>query len=77
MKHKVDYKSKYFIIMDDERIDPDYDYIIEEMKDEHITDTFLERHVDACSHYGIPAYSGNDQALLDRIEKISTARIGK
>ncbi len=72
-KVAVSYKSKHFIIMDEDTVDQeegedidlyvDVDKVIE-------SDTILLNHVIDCNYYGIPAYIGDDQELKYRIEKI-------
>jgi hypothetical protein len=65
---KVDYKGKYFILQD-EAFD-DMDYVIGEIKDEDITDAFLELHIETCIYYGIPPYCGKNQELHKRIDDL-------
>lgn len=67
MKYLNDYKGKHFVLSDD---DDDMFGSIGIMEEKELTDAFLISHVDACSHYGIPAYIGKDKTLQDRIDKI-------
>ena len=58
----IDYKGKYSIIVDDDRID-DMDYVIGEISKEDAIKEVKER-LEASDYYGIPAYIGSDKDLL-------------
>lgn len=67
----IDYKGKYFILIDEDYKDEfGIDLGKDDIKEEEITDEFLKNHCSQCDYYGIPAYIGNDQKLKDRITKI-------
>lgn len=73
MLDQIDYKGKWFILQDKDRFDEDgygMDYSIGEIDIDDISDEFLEDHVENCMYYGIPAYLGNNEELLDRIKII-------
>ena len=72
MKYKLsDYKGgKYYIIQDE--IDPNnpYDFEVGEIDEKELTDDFLKNHVENARYYGIPAYYGKNEKLIERIEML-------
>lgn len=65
---KSDYKGKWFVLCDS--VDPE-DFEIGEIREDEITDGFLQAHVEASRYYGIPAYNGNDEKLKRRINSVN------
>jgi hypothetical protein len=67
---KLDYKGKHFILQDAD-IELDFmDDEIGEVDSEHLTQDFIESHVDCCMYYGIPAYYGKDKELNKLINDV-------
>jgi len=64
-----DYKGKWFILMDKDKMD-EFDNERKEINVDYVTKDGLTEHVGNCLHYGIPAYVGNNKELNDRIEII-------
>jgi len=60
-----DYKGKWFILQD-ENIPANFTR--KEINTEYVMNEGLMEHVENCLYYGIPAYIGQDQELLDKIE---------
>ena len=65
MKYLNDYKSKHFVLADE---DDEMFGSVGTIEDDDITDTFLKDHIEACMYYGIPSYTGSDGVLRERIE---------
>lgn len=68
----IDYKGKWFILCDDDRVD-ELDYEMQHIDTEHVCGDGLESHVRNCLYYGIPDYIGSNQELHTKIAKIKAA----
>lgn len=68
-KVAISYKGKHFIIQDEPE---EFDYVLEYIDVDAIiaSDRLLENHISDCIYYGIPAYTGKDKVLHERIDKI-------
>lgn len=62
----IDYKGKYFTWQDEDLLTPE-DLVIAELDTSSLTDEAVYTHVDSCVYYGIPAYTGVDTELNNRV----------
>ncbi len=69
----TDYKGKHFVLQDDNLVDPAFEYVIDYINVDMIinNDKALKEHIADCIYYGIPAYSGNNKELNDKIARLS------
>lgn len=63
----VDYKGKYDIGIDDDRID-DMDIVVGEIVVEDFINELPDRK-EACQYYGIPVYIGKNKKILEALTK--------
>ncbi len=66
-KVAVDYKDKYFTIMDENLVDDEWDEVIYHID---VGKVNLVEHVHACLHYGISSYYGKDKKFIKKIKEI-------
>ena len=67
--NKIDYKGKWFVLQDLD-IEDEYgmDFIIDQIESDNLTESELIEHIENCNYYGIPAYIGNNEKLIDRLK---------
>ena len=63
-----DYKGKWFVLEDE---DNSFGYERKEINVDWVMGEGLQDHVENCRYYGIPAYTGSDKDLNEKIEKIN------
>lgn len=68
-KVAVDYKSKHFVIQDEDMLG-DFDGIDPYVDVDKVIEHHLFAHVSDCRYYGIPAYHGKDEELKKKIAEI-------
>lgn len=65
--HMNDYKGKWYVLADEEDDMYGSHGTIEESE---IDLTFLEEHASMCSYYGIPMYTGDNEAFKQRCDDV-------
>lgn len=66
----IDYKGKWDIICDEDRVDDTWDVVVGEISKEDAIKEAPQR-VEACRYYGIPSYFGADKELNDLYERLN------
>jgi hypothetical protein len=66
----IDYKGKFTIIQDKNRIDKTWDYVVGEISHENALLEIPNR-IDAADYYGVPVYIGKNKELNNLIDKLT------